>query len=64
MFKPRIRLETEIRKLGHLSLDLGWFAGEPFKLFTLVLLSQWEYQEGFTVIELTVAKFSIHLSLY
>jgi hypothetical protein len=64
MFKPKAHLEARIKDMATIGLSIGWFSGEPFKLFNLELLGWWEFAEGFTIVDLTIAKLTFHLSIY
>jgi len=56
MFKPRIRI-----RIGKFGADIGWFSGEPFVLFGLLIGEEWASGDGVTLFDLTVAKFAITL---
>lgn len=50
------------KKLGHFSFGGGWYKGEEFKLFELIVFGLW--QGGATLFSVQVAKLSFWISYH
>ena len=50
------------KQVGSLFFSIGWFRGEPFKLFSLSLMDCWE--AGVTIFDLQIAKMCFAIGVY
>lgn len=56
--KPRWHIHIPAK---HLVISLGWFGGEPFKLFSVTLLEI--SREWWTLLDIQIAKLTISISI-
>ena len=58
--KPRLHISIPPKGI---TISLGWFGGEPFKLLSVSLLVDWQDNEGWTIVDLQIAKLCFSISV-